>query len=43
MERNRRTFLIALAIYGLWVIGLGVLSWTSGARPIDRAAAPVVR
>jgi hypothetical protein len=35
MKSARARFLAALALYGLWVVGLATLAVTSAARPVN--------
>ncbi len=43
MERQRRNFLLALALYVAWIIALGFMAFTSGDPPRPRAAQLVPR
>ena len=40
MQSPRRNFLLALALYVGWVLGLGTLAWQSGSPPPAPPANP---
>jgi hypothetical protein len=43
MDRQRRKFTFALAVYMGWIIALGLLAFTSGSPPRPRASSAVAR
>jgi hypothetical protein len=38
--QQRRWFLVALAVFLLWVIALGVMAVTTGRKPVARHSSP---